>query len=155
MVENDFLGAINTNPYRFQDFGIRTYAMFVNGRQVPKETLTFGTGHEKISVVAYKTLFDGSEIHHSKSGLQETHDMFINGYFMLLFDLTPDLAASEGHASLAENGTIHIQVTFKEALKKAITWLLYLGYDNSVHAHLYRTVTTDFQTRTQFRYPVP
>ena len=62
---------------------------------------------------------------------------------MLLFDLTPDLAASEGHASLAENGTIHIQVTFKEALKKAITCLLYLEY-NLVRVNLYRTVTTDF-----------
>jgi len=53
--------------------------MFVNGRQVPNETLTFDTGHETTSVLAYKTLFDGSGIHHSNSGLQVTHDMFING----------------------------------------------------------------------------
>ena len=40
MVDNSaFLGAINTNPYRFQDFGIRTYTRFVNGKQVPNETL--------------------------------------------------------------------------------------------------------------------
>jgi hypothetical protein len=25
--------------------------------------------------------------------------MYINGFFMILHDLTPDLAASEGHAS--------------------------------------------------------
>jgi type IV secretory pathway VirB9-like protein len=57
MVDNsDFLSAIDTNPYRFQDFGIRTYAMFVNGRQVPNETLTFVTGHEKTSAMAYKTI---------------------------------------------------------------------------------------------------
>jgi hypothetical protein len=53
MVDNDFLGA--TNPYRFQDFSIRTYAMFVNGSLVP-ETPTFDTGHEKTSVMAYKTI---------------------------------------------------------------------------------------------------
>jgi len=57
MVDNtNFLGAINTNPYRCQDFGIRTYAMFVNGRQVPNGTLTFDTAHEKTSVMAYKTI---------------------------------------------------------------------------------------------------
>jgi hypothetical protein len=141
---NDFLGSIDTNPYKFQDFGIRTYAMFVNGRQVPNETLTFDMSHEKTSVMAYKTLFEGSGIHHSNSGLQVTHGMFISGYFMLLFDLTPDLAASEGHASPAESGTISIEVTFKEALKKAITCLLYLEYDNSVRVDFYRNVTTDF-----------
>jgi len=63
-VDNDFLGAINTNPYRFQDFGIRTYVMFVKGREVPNETLTLDTCHEKMSVMSYKTLFDGSGIHH-------------------------------------------------------------------------------------------
>jgi len=58
--------------------------------------------------------------------------MFINGYFVLFFDLTPVLAASEGHASPSECGTKRIEVTFKEALNKAITCLLYLEYDNSV-----------------------
>jgi hypothetical protein len=53
--------------------------MFVNGRQVPNETQTFDTVREKTSVMAYKNLFEGSN-----SGHQVTHDMFINGYFMLL-----------------------------------------------------------------------
>ena len=54
--KSDFLGAINTNFYRFQDFGIRTYAMFVKGRQMPNETPTFDKGHEKTSVMAYKSI---------------------------------------------------------------------------------------------------
>jgi hypothetical protein len=37
---------------------------------------------------------------------------------MLLFDLTPDLFASELHTSLPENGAIRIELKFKEALKK-------------------------------------
>ena len=118
--------------------------MFVNGRQVPNEALTFDMRHEKASVMAYKTLFVASGSHHSNSGLQVTHDMFINGYIMLLFDLTSDLAASEGHASPAESGTMRMEVTFKEALKKAITCLLYLKYDNSVPVDHMRTVMTDY-----------
>jgi hypothetical protein len=88
--------------------------------------------HEKTSVMAYKTLFENSGIHDSNSGFQVTHDMFINGYFMLLFDLAPDLAASEGHDSHAEGGSIRIEITFKEALKETVTCLLCLEYDNSV-----------------------
>jgi hypothetical protein len=63
---------------------------------------------------------------------------------MLLFDFTPDLAESEGHASPSESGTTCIEITFKEALKKAITCLLYLENDNSMSVNFYRTVTTEF-----------
>jgi len=145
MIANtDFLGTINTNPYNFQHFGLRTFMMYVNGRQIPSEGLNIDTGHEKTSVMAYNTLFEGSGIHHSNSGLQITHDMYIKGYFMLLFDLTPDLAASEGHTSPVDSGNIRIELSFKEAFKEAITCLLYLEYDNSVRVDSSRTVTTHF-----------
>jgi hypothetical protein len=63
---------------------------------------------------------------------------------MLLYDLTPDHDASEGPTSPVENGNIRIEFTFKEALKQAITCLLYLEYDNSVRVDSLRTITTDF-----------
>jgi len=144
IANNDFLGTINTNPYQFQHFGLRTFVMYVNGRQIASEPLAIDTGHEKITVMAYKTLFEGSGINHSNSGLQITHDMYISGYFMLLFNLTPDLAASEGHTSPVEAGNIRIELAFKEVLKEAITCLLYLEYDNSIRVDSLRTVTTDF-----------
>jgi hypothetical protein len=127
MIENrDFLGTINTNPFKFQYFGLRTFTMSVNGRQIPTETLTIDPGHEKTTTLAYKNLFEGSGIHRANSGLLITHDMYINGHFIFLFDLTPDLAASEGQTSPVEAGNIRIELTFKEALKEAITCLLYL-----------------------------
>jgi len=73
--------------------------MYVNGRQILSESLSVNMSHEKMSVRGYATLFEGTGIHHSNSGLQIIHDMYINGFFMILYDLTPDLAASEGHAS--------------------------------------------------------
>jgi len=145
MIENtDFLGAINTNPYNFQHFGLSTFVMYVNCKQISSEGLNIDTGHEKTSVMAYNSPFEGSGIHHSNSGLQITHDMHINGYFMLLFDLTPDLAASEGHTSPVESGNIRIELSFKAALTKAITCLLYLEYDNSIRVDSSKTITTDF-----------
>jgi hypothetical protein len=51
---------------------------------------------------------------------------------MLLYDLTPDLAASEGHTSERTSGDIRIDLKFGTALPEAITCLLYLEYDNSV-----------------------
>jgi hypothetical protein len=100
--------------------------------------------HEKTSVLAYNTLFEGSGIRHSNAGLQVTHLMFIAGYFMLLFDLTPDRAASEGHISLSDQGNIRLELRFDRPLPEAITCLLYLEYDNCVRVDKLRTVSTDF-----------
>jgi hypothetical protein len=71
--------------------------MYVNGKQIPNEGLSTNFGNEKTSVMAFRTIFKGSGIHHSDADNQITLDIFVNGYFMLLFDLTPDQAASEDH----------------------------------------------------------
>jgi len=51
IVNNDFLGTINTNPYKFQHFGLRTFLTYVNGRQIPSESLSIDPGHEKTTVM--------------------------------------------------------------------------------------------------------
>jgi len=60
--------------------------------------------------MGYMTLFEGSGIHHSISGLQISHDMYIKVYFMLLFVLTPDPGASKGHTSHPDSGNIRVEM---------------------------------------------
>jgi len=93
--------------------------------------------------MGYRTLCEGSGIHHSNSGLQITPDKYINGFFILLFDLTPELTASEGHTSGRVNG--HIRLEFKFGRPPgAIGLFIVRKYDNSVLIYDLRTVTTDF-----------
>ena len=100
MVKNtSFLGSRDTNTYNLRHYDQTNFNMYVEGKQIPSESLSLNMGHEKTSVRGYATLFEDTGIHHSNSGLQITHDMYINGFFMISHDLTPDLAASEGHAS--------------------------------------------------------
>jgi hypothetical protein len=89
-------------------------------------------GHEKTRVLGYRTLFKGPDIHHSNTGLQITRDMFKTGYFVLLFDVTPDQSASDGHTSLSGNGNIRIELKFDTALSTAITCLLFLEHDGNI-----------------------
>jgi hypothetical protein len=74
--------------------------------------------------MGYKTMFEGSGIHNSDTGLQVTHDLYIKGFFMLVLDLTSDRAAS-GHSSHPENRFIRIDVKFGKPLPESITCLLY------------------------------
>jgi hypothetical protein len=139
-----YLGTLDSNPFNFRPYGIREFALYFNGRQIPIESLLIGTGHEKTTVMEYRTIFEVSGIRHSNAGLQITHDMFIAGYFMLLFDLSPDRDASECHTSHPTNGNIRIEARFKDALPDAGTCLLYMEYDNCVRIDKNRAVTTDF-----------
>jgi hypothetical protein len=95
-------------------------------------------------VMGYRTLFEGSGIDHSNAGLQITPAMYINGYFMLVFDLTPDLAASEAHTSDPANGHIRLDLKFDHALSEPFVCLLYCEYDNSILMDSLRNVTTDY-----------
>ena len=75
MVKNaDFIGTMDTNPYKFRHYVVSHFSLFVNG--------LLGMEHDKTSVMGYRTLFEGSGIHHSNVGHQTIHDMFVNGYFM-------------------------------------------------------------------------
>jgi len=105
VINTDFLGSRNSNPYNLRHYALTNFKMYVNGRQIPSESLSLNTGHEKTSVKVYATLIEGIGIHHSNSGLQITHDMYINGFFMIVYYLTPDLAASEGDASTLQSVT--------------------------------------------------
>jgi len=140
----DFVGTVDTNPHKFQHYDVGDFSLFVNGKQYPNEGLSLGMDHEKTSVMGYRTLFEGSGIHHSNAGHQITQDMFVNGYFMLLFDLTPDQGVSEPHTSHPEQGNNRVELKFAKPLPEAITCLLYLEYDSTVLINLARNVTTDY-----------
>ena len=74
------VGSLDTKPYKFplRYYDISEISLFVNGKQVPSQGISLSMDHEKTSIMGYRTLFEGSDIHNSKSGLQITHDMYIN-----------------------------------------------------------------------------
>jgi len=113
MVKNaDCIGTVDTNTYKFQHYDISDFSLFASGKQYLNEGLSLGMDHEKTSVMGYRTLFEGPGIHHSNAGHQITHNMFVKGYFMLHFDLTPDQVPSEAHTSHPEQGNIRVELKF-------------------------------------------
>ena len=145
MVKNtDILGTADSNPFKFRHYDLEHVAMYVGGKQIPSEGLSLDMSNEKTSGMGYRTLFELSGIHHSNSELEITPTMYINGFFMLVFDLTSDLAASEGHASDSTHGHIRLNLKFRKALPEILFCPLYLEYDASIIIDALRTVTTDF-----------
>jgi len=133
-----------TNPFNFRHYDLDSFALYVNAKQIPSEGLSLEMGHEKTSVMGHRTLFEGSGIHHSNAGLHITHEMYIVGYFLLLFDLTADLSASEGHTSHMVSGNISLELKFSKSLTDSITCPLYLEYHNSIRINYFPNVSTNF-----------
>ena len=99
MIKNtDFLGSMATNPFNFRHYDLDSFVCTCKENRSPAKAYHSEWITRK-RVMGYRTLFEGWGIHHSNAGLQITHDMYIAGYFMLLFDMTPDLSASEGHVT--------------------------------------------------------
>ena len=136
MIDNtNFLGTLDTNPFDFHHYDMTYLTLYLNGKQIPSGGLHLDTAREKESVMAYRTLFEGSGIRHSNTGLHISHASFVNGYFMLLF---------EGHTSHPDSGNIRIEARFAKVLPVAITCLLYLEYNSCVRIDSSRNVTTNF-----------
>ena len=110
---------MDTNPYKFHHYDISDFSLFVNGKQYSNKSLLLGMGHEKTSVMVYRTLLEVSGIHHSNAGHQITHDMFVKHYFMLFFDLTSDQGASEAHTYHPKQGNIKVEMKFTKPIPEA------------------------------------
>jgi hypothetical protein len=119
-MNKDFIVSVNTNPFPFPHYDNSNFAVYASGKQIPSGGMLLNPGHEKATDMEYGSLFEASVIRHSNTGRQITHDIYIAGYFML-FDVTPDHGAAEGHTSHPDSGDIRIELKFKKALRDALT----------------------------------
>ena len=63
MVKNaNFIGTMDTNPYKFQHYDTSDFLLFVNGKHFRNEGLSLGMDHEKTSVMGYRKFFEESGI---------------------------------------------------------------------------------------------
>jgi len=85
MIKNkDFIGSLDSNPFYFNHLNLNHFTLYYNGRPNHSEGLALDMSHEKTSVLAYNTLFEGSGIRHSNAGLQVTPHVY-SGVFHAAF----------------------------------------------------------------------
>jgi hypothetical protein len=76
--------------------------------------------NDKMSVLGYDTLFTCTGIHLGNTGLKVSHIMYLKGFIMLDYYLTPDLAVWRGNVT-PTSGSIQIGLRFAEALVDPVT----------------------------------
>ena len=145
MVDNEaYAGSLSKNPFALSHYSLENFSLFVNGVQVPSEGLQCNFSSKKYWARAYDTIFSGSGIKHYNRGNQITYDMFGHGYFMLIFDLTPDDSGNEDYISLGDRGVVRIEARFEKELTKTVTCLLFSEYDATLEIDKNRNIMTNF-----------
>ncbi|XP_071950809.1 uncharacterized protein F54H12.2-like [Antedon mediterranea] len=138
-----FNGSYEKNPYNFQHFNTNFLALYIDGEQVPWKPLkpTFEDGGNYM--LAYQSLFSGSNTLFQDTGNQISRDDYPKGYSLFAFDLTPDLA-NAGHFNLIRQGNIRLEIQFSTALTETINILVYSEFDSIIEIDKSRNVIIDF-----------
>ena len=88
-------------------------------------------------MMAYMTLYTGTGKLFSNWGVGITPTDFQGGYFLLCFDLSPQLTAC---ASLKKEGTLGVKVTFNTATTEPVVMLVYGDFDTTISINKNRQV---------------
>ena len=120
-----FVGSASTNRLNFQHNDMTSLVLYGNGVQYPPEPLSIDCSSPFGTTRAYETFFSSTGIHHNDRAHKITLEMFTNGYYILVFDLTPDRDADEEHISFPRQGNVRIEARFTKPLPEPITCILY------------------------------
>lgn len=141
-----FNGNLTKNPYNFDNFGINSFSLYIDGTQIPSKALQ-PTFSENICTSVYHTLFTGTGIHFMNDGNGISRETYANGYCLMAFDLTPDLSANSTiHWNLIKHGSVRLEVRFENALSQTINCIVYAEFDNIIEIDKNRNISVDFSS---------
>ncbi|KAK3910211.1 LOW QUALITY PROTEIN: hypothetical protein KUF71_004085 [Frankliniella fusca] len=133
-------GDYTRNLYNFQHFHLNYLLLHVDGQAVPSHPLTPDFS-EDLYMECYNTLFSGT-------GIDEGNGMSWSDYpkenTLFVFDLSPDLSASEPHWNLQRQITIRLDLRFAEPLAQPINCVVYAEFQNLIEIDNDRNVMVDY-----------
>ena len=129
----------------FQHFNVGSINLRVNGKSIPAEPLRPNfTSPTPLVNRELTHLFMNTGSYRMDKGNCITRTQFLSGATLFPFDLNPDLCNGY-HIHIAESGVINLEITWRDALAKAITILAHLSYDEIV---IHKKGEIDFVSET-------
>lgn len=123
-------GALNKNPFNFQNFDLTYCSLLQDGKMIPRKPLQSNfTTHQ--SLRNYFTLLESTGKVFRDFGLGLDRSEYEMGYSLLVFDLTPDLDPDICYHVL-KTGSIRIELKFGTALRQPVNVVCYGEYDSSI-----------------------
>ncbi|KAK3917783.1 hypothetical protein KUF71_007228 [Frankliniella fusca] len=131
------------NPYNFQHFNLNYLQLHVDGQAVPSHPLTPDFSKD-LYMECYNTLFTGTGIHWKDEGNGISWSDYPKGNTLFVFDLSPDMSASEPHWNLQRQGTMRLDLRFAAPLPQPINCVVYAEFQNLIEIDKDRNVIVDY-----------
>jgi len=143
-VDNDaYNGTYAKNPYNFKNFNLSQLKVYIDGQQQHIKPLDLNFPSDQY-LQGYMSLFSGMGKQYKNEGVDIERIDFKNGYSIYAFDLTPDLASEDSHFNLIKDGSLRVDMTFREALPNTINVIAYAEFENILEVDSSRNVILDY-----------
>ncbi len=141
-----FNGKNDLNPYYFFHYGIRHIACDFDGNQYPLRPYSPNFNKKKY-IREYFGSFEAENQSGKNVDIGITREEYGDGFTLFGFNFAPDLAEGctrSGYASPSRYGSLRIEVKFNQALKEAITAVVFCEFDSLIELPLSRVAIKNF-----------
>lgn len=137
-------GSYARNPFNFHHYDLNYIALYANSEQVPWKPLRPQfTGSSPNYILAYQTLFSGTNSMFHDKGNHITRDDYGKGYALYAFDLTPDLSTDD-YFQPKTSGSVRLELTFASPLSETVNVVVYSEFESILEVDRNRNVTLDY-----------
>ncbi|KAK3915986.1 LOW QUALITY PROTEIN: hypothetical protein KUF71_006054 [Frankliniella fusca] len=135
-------GDYKLNGFKFQHFNVNYLCLHIRDSfRQNRLRLILKTGS---TWKLFSSIFSGTGIHFKDAGNYISRNDYPNGYCFYVFDLTYDLSANDGHWNVQRQGTVRLDVRFKEPLQQPINCVIMAEFHNLIEIDRHRNVIVDF-----------
>lgn len=121
-----FNGKKSVSPYNFQNFGLSSFTLYVNGIPISGHPLEIMKNGETRLMHPYRSLFLNTQSLYKDTTSLITYDHFKGGYFLIPINLSPTLELSGSLcSSLLRQGVIKVELKFHEVVLKPLNMIVY------------------------------
>ncbi|XP_022294910.2 uncharacterized protein F54H12.2-like [Crassostrea virginica] len=144
LVANEaFNGTPGTNPFHFQNAGVKKLEVSINGDTVMSRPYEPDFANN-MYLRSYLSLYQGL----GKLGYDWAPDVTLgeykNGYTLWCIDFTKDQEAQLDRFHLIQTGNLRIEIQFAAALGKTFNCVVYAEFDNLLEINKQREVSIDY-----------
>ena len=132
-----YAGAINKNPYAFENFDVTQIGFFVDGQSCPEEMLSLDF-KKGLYAPAYLNLFTGIDKYTPTFGNDIKREDFANGYTLFVFRI--DGAIKKEYMKLMRKGHTRLYIKFGTPLEKTVTAIVYGQYPRVIEIDQARNI---------------
>lgn len=130
-------GTYTTNPYHFQNFGIRHIVLRVDGEEFPRGGYKMNYANSDYTAAWTKTL-NGLALDGEAGAIDLTPGAWANDFNCYVFNINP--CATEGISAVKRSGNSELHIEFSAATAVVISMLMYSIDDGMVEIDNMRNV---------------